>query len=165
MDLEERGRGKNTSGQNLNCTTRDFHFHIGDSFVFRWLRKQTDPVTGDLPVQRDRASSAKRVLRYPPISFICEYLRLETLPFSEHWKRRERRRRGTETWSLNYRPRGIRRTFAVNSISTLVRTRETFPRHFLSFPPLPRPLLTSEGPRQVEQACKYIFTRGPAKLS
>lgn len=97
-----------------------------------------------------------------PISFICECLRLETLPFPERWKRGGRRRRGTETWPLNYRPRGIRRTFAVNSISTLVRTRETFPRHLPSLPTVSSYFWRTATSRT---ACKYIFTRGPAELS
>lgn len=59
-----------------------------------------------------------------------------------------------QTWSLNYRAHGIRQTFAVNSISTPVRTRETFPPEpplspLFNHLPLPRD-------RDKPNSCKYI---------
>lgn len=94
-------------------------------------------VTGDLPV-RAIAKDASPVqnafsdIARRSVSFIYERLRLET-----RFRFRALKAPRDETWSLNYRPRGIRQTFPVNSISTPVRTRETFPRHLA---PLPSPL-------------------------
>jgi len=140
---------------NVSTTRYDARF-LQSVIEFRisMVSKQANSVTEDLPM-RDRKrcfasceTFSNIFVSFPRIPSVRDASRFRALKARETSS-------AEQTWSLNYRAHGIRQTFAVNSISTPVRTRETFPRRLPALPPLFNHLPLPRD-RDKPNSCKYI---------